>query len=55
VPILGRLAEQIEEAGPVAYIRIGSNAQVTGNGVGGDEPNAEDICGQLIGITCYYN
>lgn len=51
VSVFSRLTEQIEETGLVAHIGIGSNAQVAGNSIGGDEANAIDIGGQLIRIT----
>src|SRR6266581_5534969 len=43
VPVFSRLAEQVEETSLVAHIRIGGNAQITGNGIGSDEPYAIDI------------
>ena len=49
--ILCCLTEEIKEASLVAYIRIGGNAKIAGNGVGGDETNTVDVGRQLVGIA----
>ena len=50
VPILSRLLQDVEQSRSVAEVRIGSNADVTRDGIGGHEPDPENIGGQLIGV-----
>ncbi len=51
VSILCRLAEEVEETGLVAHSGIGGDAQIAGNRIGGDEPDAIDIGSQLIRVA----
>ncbi len=55
VTLLGRLLQDIKHPRLVAEVRIGGNTDVAGDGVGGHEPNAENIGGQLIGVVRDYN
>ena len=48
--LLGRLLQHVEHPRLVAEVRIGSDADIACDGVGGHEPDAENIGGQLIGV-----
>jgi len=50
VALLGCLLQHVEHPRTVAEVRIGGNADVARDGVGGHEANAKNIGGQLIGV-----
>ena len=50
VTLLGRLLQHIEHSRLIAEVGIGGDADVTRDGVGGHESDAEYIDGELVGI-----